>query len=354
MVVNQTTTKKVIELSSKVKVIEGYNNDDVPFDLLFAANKPVLLKGLVKQWPLVQASKDNGHTAVVDLLSQNDSGQPFIVYKGDYSIKAKFGYNSTCTGFNYISERSNFEKVTTHVNSQLSTDKHDYMYVNSLALKHGFPALAKSHTLNFKHDEFAGNQPLAKIWLGTESIAAAHFDIPKNIACCVHGKRRFTLFSPDQVDNLYPGPLTPTPGGQVVTMADLNKPDFNKYPKLQTALENAYVVDMEPGDALYYPSMWWHQVEAFDRWNVMINFWWMGAPAFLGNPMDVLSHGMMSLRDRPEHEKAAWKALFDYYVFGDSEQVTAHLPEQCQGALAPMDNNLARRMRATLLNNLNR
>ena len=345
-------------MSNKIEIIEGLCPDNIPFDSLFASNKPVLLKGLVKDWPLVKAGIDGGSKygkhAVMDSLSEHDSGQDFLVYKADYAINAKFSYNESCTGFNYSSERSNFKQVLTHLTSQLNSDEHDYLYVNSLKFEQGFPELSKSHTLNFNHPEFAGNQPMPKIWLGTESVAAAHFDLPKNIACCVYGKRRFTLFRPEQVENLYPGPLSPTPGGQVVTMADLANPDFDKFPKLKNALQNAYIVDMEPGDALYYPSMWWHQVQAMDRFNVMVNFWWMSAPAFMGNPMDVLSHGMLSLRDRPENEKKAWKALFDYYIFGNSEDVTQHLPSASHGALAPMDEMSARRLRAMLLNNLNR
>ena len=62
---------------------------------------------------------------------------------------------------------------------------------------------------------------VGKIWIGTESVAKAHYDVPRNIACCVLGHRRFTLFRPEQIVNLYPGPLQLTPGGQVVTMADL-------------------------------------------------------------------------------------------------------------------------------------
>ena len=162
------------------------------------------------------------------------------------------------------------------------------------------------------------------------------------------------MFAPDQVDNLYPGPLTPTPGGQVVTLADLSKPDFTRFPRLKTALENAYIADLEPGDGLYYPSMWWHEVEAFDRFNAMVNFWWMTAAPYLGNPMDVLMHAMMSVRDRPAKEREAWRALFDYYIFSDPEQVRAHLPPESHGALATMDDNLSRRLRAMLRNNLNR
>ena len=127
-----------------------------------------------------------------------------------------------------------------------------------------------------------------------------------------------------------------------------------RFPRLKTALENAYIADLEPGDALYYPNMWWHEVEAFDRFNAMVNFWWMTAAPYLGNPMDALMHAMMSVRDRSNREKEAWKALFDYYIFADSEQVLEHLPPESHGLLATMDDNQARRLRAMLRNNLNR
>ena len=341
-------------MSNQVEILEGLSLQNIPFDTLFEGNQPVLLKGLVNDWPLVKAGHSGGRQAVIDSLVENDSKEPFLVYNGANAIDAKFGYNAACTGFNYTSHRSNFEQVIAHILSQIDQKEHDYLYVNSLRLAQGFPTLAAEHTLHFDHAEFAGNKPVAKIWLGTESVAAAHFDLPRNIACCVHGKRRFTLFEPSQIENLYPGPLSPTPGGQVITMADLANPNYEKFPRLKHALDEAYIVDMEPGDALYYPSMWWHQVQAFDRFNVMINFWWMNSPAFMGNPMDVLSHGMLSLRDRPESEKQAWKVLFDYYIFGDSKKVVAHLPEECQGPLAEIDFNLARRLRSDLLNKLNR
>jgi hypothetical protein len=70
--------------------------------------------------------------------------------------------------------------------------------------------------------------------------------------------------------------------------------------------------------------------------------------------MNALYHALWALRDRPEREKRAWQSVFDYYVFGPSEQAGEHLPEQARGALGPMDDSNARRIRAMLLNNLNR
>lgn len=353
MVKNNTKDK----IKNEVMILEGITPQTIPYDELFVHNQPVILKGLVKDWPLVKAGLESAHQVankVMEQLALHDSKQPMLVYKAPAQIKARFGYNDTCTGFNFTSHRSTISEVFNEIRSQLTQEEHDYLYINSLKFDEGFPELSKTHQLAFEHPEFENNQPVAKIWLGTESVAAAHYDQPKNIACCVAGKRRFTLFPPDQISNLYPGPLSPTPGGQVVTLADLSNPDFTRFPRLKDALEQAYIADLEPGDGLYYPSMWWHEVEAFDRFNAMVNYWWMEAEPYLGSPMDALMHAMMSVRDRPAKEKEAWKALFDYYIFGDSEKVCAHLPPESHGALANIDENQARRLGAMLRNNLNR
>jgi hypothetical protein len=70
--------------------------------------------------------------------------------------------------------------------------------------------------------------------------------------------------------------------------------------------------------------------------------------------MNTLLHAMLSLRDRPDAEKRSWRAIFDYYIFGPAERPVTHLPEAARGALAPLDDLRARRLRAMLLNKLNR
>jgi len=162
------------------------------------------------------------------------------------------------------------------------------------------------------------------------------------------------VFPPEELENLYAGPIDFTPAGQTISLVDFHHPDFDKYPKFKDALKSAQVADLEPGDAIFIPSMWWHHVEALDRLNVLINYWWRSSPAYLGMPMNALNHALLALRDLPVEQRNAWRELFQYYVFDADDKAYEHIPEQCRGVLAPIDEVTARRMRADLLNKLNR
>jgi hypothetical protein len=69
-----------------------------------------------------------------------------------------------------------------------------------------------------------------RIWIGNAITTATHFDMNYNIACAVAGRRRFTLFPPDQLKNLYLGPLEFTPAGPPVSMVDIARPTWNAFP----------------------------------------------------------------------------------------------------------------------------
>ena len=114
------------------------------------------------------------------------------------------------------------------------------------------------------------------------------------------------------------------------------------------------VAELEPGDAIHIPTMWYHHVEGLDPFNVLVNYWWRDTPRWLGQPQDALNLAIMAIRDLPEDEKAHWRDLFEYYVFSNGDEVVAHIPEEARSVLAPLTPESAARIRAYLLRQLSR
>ena len=340
-------------VTTKIRTLTGIAADGIPYDDLIAEQAPVVMKGVVRDWPLVQAGLGSPKAAM-DYLKSFYQGRPVTLFVGEPQDGGRFFYNAEVNGLNYQSGRTSLTDALDQIEAHLNDSNPPSFYIGSTDLDLFLPGLRAQDDLKLNHPMFAANPPLASIWLGNRTTATAHYDMSHNLACVVAGHRRFTLFPPDQVSNLYPGPLEPTPGGQVISMVDFRDPDLERFPRFADAVAAGQVAEMEPGDVLFYPALWWHHVEALDSFNAMINYWWNTSPAFMDTPMNTLLHGLLSLRDRPEPEKAGWRALFDYYIFGPAERPAAHLPEQARGNLGPLDDIKARRLRAMLLNRLNR
>ena len=317
---------------------------------LLEAQQPLILRGLARNWPLVRAG--GSAEQAMRYLEGFYNGKPVVGYSGPPAIKGRFFYDESVTALNFTGGRDPLDTYLSRIRETLDDPQAPSVYIGSTDIDAHLPGLRPENDLGAA--SFGASKPTVSIWIGNRTVAATHYDMSNNLACCMVGHRRFTLFPPEQVHNLYPGPLSPTPGGQVVSMVDATAPDFERYPRFRKALAAAEVADLEPGDVLFYPALWWHQVEALDSFNVLINYWWNVAPAFMDTPMNTLLHGLLSLRDRPGSEKRAWREMFDYYVFGPAERAGAHLPEAARGDLAPMDDLKARKLRAYLLNRLNR
>jgi hypothetical protein len=339
------------QIERKTKVIEGIAPDAVPYDELIATGQPVILKGLVKDWPLVRADSAG---AAAEYLKSFYQGRPVVAFIAQPEHQGRFGYTADVTQLDFESDQGPLDEYLDIIIGLLDEDEPPTFYIGSTDVDTFLPGFRAENDLVLNHPMFESNPPLVGAWIGNRSTALAHYDMSNNIACCLVGHRRFTLFPPDQIQNLYPGPLEPTPGGQVLTMTNIHQPDFERFPNLRDALAVGEVAELEPGDMLFYPAMWWHEVEALDGFNVMVNYWWNTSPQYMDTPQNTLLHALLSLRDRPEHEKRAWRAVFDYYVFGPADRAAAHLPEGARGNLAPMDEAKARRLRGYLIRRFNR
>ena len=343
----------MLEIARRTREIDGVDPERIPYAELLQSQQPAILKGVAKNWEIARRGAQSA-AAAIEYIASFDSGRPVVGYSGAPEIGGRFFYNADATGLNFEARRVPLTEFLARIEAHLNDNDPPSFYVGSTDIGLFLPGIAEQNRLTLSDPMFERNPPTVSIWMGNRTIATAHFDFSNNIACSLVGRRRFTLFPPEQVANLYPGPLHLTPGGQVVSMVDFGEPDFGRYPRFQDAVAAAEIAELEPGDALFYPAMWWHHVEALEPFNVMINYWWNTSPAFIDTPMTTLLHAILSLRDRPEPEKQAWRALFEHYVFGDPACSAEHLPEQARGILAPLDETAARRLRAELLQRLNR
>jgi hypothetical protein len=337
----------MLPIAKSVRTLTGLDSRALPDDVL-RSTQPLVLKGLVSHWPMVQAAKQSP-SAAAQYLRSFYRGAIVEAFFGAPQFGGRFFYNDDLTGFNFHPERLKLDAVLDDIDRYARDVQPPGIYVGSTTVETCLPGFRDHNDV-----DLGDRQALASVWIGNRTRIAAHYDAPDNIACVAAGHRRFTLFPPEALENLYVGPLDLTPAGQPISLVDFANPDLKKFPKFEQALESAQVVEMEPGDAIFIPSMWWHHVEALDGFNVLVNYWWRQSPDYVDPAMNALMLAIMSVRDLPPEQRKAWANLFNHYVFAADAETAAHIPEHARRALAPMDDNKTRMLRAQLLKKLNR
>lgn len=324
----------VAELSvSSAEDLDGHLHD---------CAKPFVVRGLVCDWPLVKAGRQSPADARRYLLDRSID-RPFVFALGNPGTAGRIFYDESMA-VNFTTSRASLKDIFALVDAAEGGDETSTIYLSSIDLGAHFRGVAEENRV-----ALGDRQCLESIWIGTRTKVAAHNDFPHNLACCTVGRRRFTLFPPDQYRNLYPGPLDNTPAGRPVSMVDIEAPDFEAHPRFAEALRRGLVAELDPGDAIYIPSLWWHQVEGLDEFNVLVNYWWRPSPRWLGQPQDALHHAILALRDLPADQKRIWKDMFEYYVFDETQAASAHIPPGARGILDPLTPETAGRLRAYLL-----
>ncbi|MBU6394178.1 MAG: cupin-like domain-containing protein [Sphingomonadales bacterium] len=315
--------------------------------MLKGARTPFVIRGLVRDWPLVQAGLTSARAARAYLV-ERARPVPFSVSLGQPGKDGRLFYADDME-MNFREARGKLADIFSGMDANEGRADAPAIYLGSIDVPTHFTTVAAENTV-----DLGKREPIVSLWIGTPTRIAAHNDFPDNLACCAAGRRRFTLFPPDQFANLHLGPIDNTPAGRAVSMVDFHAPDLDLHPRFAEALAHAQVAVLEPGDALFIPSMWWHHVEGLAPFNVLMNYWWRDTPRWLGQPQDALNHAILSIRDLPAEDKAIWRALFDHYVFENGPDVTAHLSEGGRGILDPLDPAAAGRLRSFLLRTLSK
>ena len=333
-----------------VEIQEWHDVDATLFqETIRPRGRPAILRDLVQTWPATRAGRDSPE-ALIRYLKSFDGGHPAPLFEGPPDINGRFFYNATLSGFNFETRRALLNDVLDRLHDNLRVESAPALYAGSVSLPIYFPGFAKANPLR----PLINGSVIESIWIGNRTCIAPHFDNTENIACVVGGRRRFTLFPPDQIANLYPGPLDLTPAGQPISLVDVREPDLERFPRFAEASAAAEVAELGPGDAIYIPALWWHNVEALESFNVLVNYWWRDVPDYFDSPSTSLLHCLLTIKSLPPEQRRNWKAVFDYLIFQSEGEALGHLPPQARGLFGELTQDRAERIRSLLLKALSR
>lgn len=317
---------------------------------VIASAQPAVLRGLVRDWPAVAAGRQSP-TTLVEYLRRFDNGRPVDAIMSPPEVEGRIFYDADMTGFNFVRNRVALCAVAEQALRYSSFERAPAVAVQSALIGACLPGFSAQNRLSFLEEAI-----VPRIWLGTAITTPTHLDEWNNIGCVVSGRRRFTLFPPEQIHNLYIGPLDFAPTGAPMSLVRLHEPDFARFPRFRQALAAAVAAELEPGDAIFIPPLWWHHVESLERFNVLVNYWWNPAAgtAATDSGFDALIHAVLSLRHLPAPTRRAWHALLRHFVFDEPEAAVGHIPPHRHGVLGRVSSQALARWRAYLIGKLQR
>lgn len=123
------------------------------------------------------------------------------------------------------------------------------------------------------------------LWLGASGhTACLHYDPMDSVLMQMHGSKHVILFPPSQLDTLYPFPiyrqirhgLAIRPGYSQVYP---DRPDLEAFPLFREAMRHRHEVVIHPGDVLFIPAGWWHEITTLGQEMVCsVNRFWHVLP----------------------------------------------------------------------------
>jgi len=235
---------------------------------ILSSGQPAVMRDVARDWPLVIAALQ-GPSEAMSLLAKGANGTMTSVLRADPEQQGRFHYGPDVQSFNFIRGQGNVPGIIAGLREQENSYRPFAIAAQSMIAERYFPGFTGTHPMPFVP---VSAEP--RLWIGNAAKVATHNDPTENVAVVAVGRRRFTLFPPSAESDLYMGPHHPTPAGARISMVHVTAPDFDRFPRFAKALEVAQVAELKPGDAIFIPRDWYHHVEALDRFNVLVNYWW--------------------------------------------------------------------------------
>ncbi|MFL6550623.1 MAG: cupin-like domain-containing protein, partial [Povalibacter sp.] len=257
------------------------------------------------------------------------------------STSGWYFYSPDLRDFNFSKRQARISETLDLIERFMTQPNAPFLAIQMLPLSTHLPEFVRQNAL-----ALIPPTVMPRLWLGGPVRTQTHNDRDHNLACVIAGRRRFLLFPPEQVGNLYIGPLDNPPP---LSLVNPESPDFDRYPRFRQALSRACVAHLDAGDAIFIPKYWWHHVTSLDPYNAMVNYWWGDKGAGLENANDCFLTALLALKDLPPGERAYWKAMFETHIFRSDEQDSvAHIPPELQGALGAMSGSMRAKLKQQL------
>ncbi|XP_040582367.1 tRNA wybutosine-synthesizing protein 5 [Lepeophtheirus salmonis] len=243
--IKQTVMPSIAGIKSNTEIQRVSFNDLSPEIFhrdYFLKEKPVVITECQPHW--------HGFAwtipSLVDKCGDNEVSIRGETHKDSYRVGK--AYNIRKDSFrNYA-----HELLTSHPRSLKS-----YLAVASVA--QAFPQLLP---ITLPIDALLGKLHLGPyLWVAHKGhYEFCHFDPDDNFLIMIQGRKNLRLFKYD-LDILYPNPLG-SEGKTIQSRIDLDNPDFKSFPKFREA--HCEYTTLHPGEILFIPAFYWHQVSALD------------------------------------------------------------------------------------------
>jgi hypothetical protein len=143
-----------------------------------------------------------------------------------------------------------------------------HYYLSDAPFLSAVPELAR----DVRTPEVVRGAPRTALWISTTGKRAfTHFDVDHSLLTQVVGKKRIYLMRPRALVRLHVSPIFDRNWPQ--SPVDLAAPNLTRFPRMAGA--EIFECVIGPGEALFIPALWWHQVHSLED-SVSVSFHWEG------------------------------------------------------------------------------
>ncbi len=183
-------------LPEPTQVLEFGRIDAGEFQTIRSRGQPAVFRGLASKWPAVQAAARGDFEFVGYLKSLPHGTRPAAIV-GPPEIHGRFFYNDDVSALNFQRGLTDLAPFLERLLRDREEPAPFAMAIQSELVAQLLPGFEVENRIEILHREVP-----ARAWIGNRIQVAPHYDLQENVGVVVAGRRRFTLFPPDQLANL--------------------------------------------------------------------------------------------------------------------------------------------------------